>query len=218
MKIAYQSEQEQLESLQKWWKENGKSVIFGVVLGVAGMVGWSSWNAYTVRQAEKASLSYEQLVAFKKEGSQEEAIKQGESLIDEFSNSGYAELASLVVAKVALEQGDREKAKTHLEWVIKEGQSSPVQSIARLRLARLLTSEEKWTEAIALLDGEAGEFASLYEEARGDIFHAQGDLPSARTAYRKALARANYSMDRKLQARIRIKLDDLRRVPQGSDA
>ena len=33
----YQTEDEQVEALKKWWEENGKSVIFGLCIGVVAI-------------------------------------------------------------------------------------------------------------------------------------------------------------------------------------
>nr|VFK38220.1 MAG: Putative negative regulator of RcsB-dependent stress response [Candidatus Kentron sp. TC] len=217
MRTTYQSEQEQLESLRKWWKENGKAVIFGVLLGAAGIVGWSSWQAYSVRQAEKASLGYEKLVALMGDNAFEEAIAQGKSLVDEFPDAGYAALASLVMAKVAFEQNNMEGAKVHLRRVIDRGGFPIIGFVARLRLARLLMSEQEWTEALTLLDGDVGEFSSLYEEARGDILLAQGNIDDARSAYGRSLTHGD-RLDKRLGERVSVKLSDLGNAPRVEDS
>jgi len=222
MRTTDQSEREQLESLQKWWKENSKAVIFGVLLGTGGVIGWSSWQVYVTQKAEKTSLRYEQLVVLANSDAAngnavEDAIKQGESLVKEFPDTGYAALASLVVARLAFQQGDIEKAKTHLQWGIDEGESKAVRLVARLRLARLLASEEKWGEAITFLDGDAGEFTSLYEEVRGDILLAQGNIAEARSAYRRSLTDSGHSAERKLIERVRMKLNDLGNTPDAKE-
>ena len=50
----YDSEQEQVEDIKKWWKENGRSVIAGLVIGLGGMVGWKSWDqAWFTRRSMK---------------------------------------------------------------------------------------------------------------------------------------------------------------------
>nr|VFK61627.1 MAG: Putative negative regulator of RcsB-dependent stress response [Candidatus Kentron sp. UNK]VFK70448.1 MAG: Putative negative regulator of RcsB-dependent stress response [Candidatus Kentron sp. UNK] len=214
MRTTYQSEQEQLESLQKWWKENGKAVIFGVLLGVIGIIGWSSWQAYSVRQAEKASLGYEKLVTSMGDNAFEEAIAQGESLVDAFPDAGYGAFASLIAAKAAFERNDSEKAKASLRRVIDQGGFPIIGLVARLRLARLLASEQKWTEALALLDGDAGAFSSLYEEARGDIFLAQGNIDEARSAYGRSLTHGGRLADKMLRERIGVKLSDLGNAPR----
>ncbi|VFM95528.1 MAG: Putative negative regulator of RcsB-dependent stress response [Candidatus Kentron sp. G] len=200
---TYDSEQEQLEALQKWWKENGRAVISGVALGAVAIIGWSSWQVYTTQQAEKASLHYDRLLASAKDSLYEQTIEQGNFFVEELPTSGYAALAALITAKAAFRQNDMEKAKKYLQLAIDQKKSEAVQRVARLRLARLLTDEKKWDDAMALLDGDAGEFANLYEEARGDIFLARGNWDEARSAYERVLAGG------KSQVRVRMKLDDL---------
>ncbi|MDX1713508.1 MAG: tetratricopeptide repeat protein, partial [Halomonas venusta] len=56
------SEEEQLEVIKRWWKENGTSLIAGAVLAAAGVFGWNAWQNYQEGQAEAASVRYQQLV------------------------------------------------------------------------------------------------------------------------------------------------------------
>ncbi|PAR85254.1 YfgM family protein, partial [Vibrio cholerae] len=36
----YDTEEQQVEAIKDWWKENGKAVIFGAVIGLGGLFGW----------------------------------------------------------------------------------------------------------------------------------------------------------------------------------
>ena len=36
------SEEEQVDKIKKWWDANGKQIIAGAVLGLAGVFGWNS--------------------------------------------------------------------------------------------------------------------------------------------------------------------------------
>ena len=56
---TYQTEEEQVEAIKKWWKENGKSVIGGIVLGFAIIGGWKGWQGYQQNQGEAASQVYD---------------------------------------------------------------------------------------------------------------------------------------------------------------
>jgi len=140
----------------------------------------------------------------------EEVMEHGGALIEDLPNSGYTTLTALIIAKAAFQQNDTGKAKAYLQSAIEHGESEAIQRIARLRLARILMLERKWNDAIGLLDGNAGEFAGLYEEMRGDIFLAQGDLEEAHVAYERSLAGGNTRPNNgRFQIRVRTKLDDL---------
>ncbi|MCK5729408.1 MAG: tetratricopeptide repeat protein, partial [Methylococcales bacterium] len=60
----YDTEEEQVEALQAWWKENGKSMIAGAILGGVLIVGWDFWKDHQQDQSLEASVLYEQLLAF----------------------------------------------------------------------------------------------------------------------------------------------------------
>ncbi len=36
----YNSEEQQVEAIKRFWKENGTAIIAGVVLGLGGLYGW----------------------------------------------------------------------------------------------------------------------------------------------------------------------------------
>ena len=56
------SEEEQLEVVKRWWKENGTSLIAGAVLAAAGVFGWNAWQNYQEGKSEAASARYQQLI------------------------------------------------------------------------------------------------------------------------------------------------------------
>jgi len=45
------SEEEQVDKLKKWWDSNGKQIIAGAVLGLAGIFGWNYYVDYQDSQA-----------------------------------------------------------------------------------------------------------------------------------------------------------------------
>ena len=38
------SEKEQIAQIRQWWGENGMYIIAGLVVGIAGLVGWDPWQ------------------------------------------------------------------------------------------------------------------------------------------------------------------------------
>lgn len=202
---VYDSDEEQVEAIKKWWSENGKSIIAGIVLGLGAVFGWQAWVQHQDQTAAQASLRYENMAQAIQAGSVESAIKQGEKIITEWPDSSYAVFAAQDMAKIQLEQGDADAAKSQYEWVLANAKDASLKQLARLRMARMLLSENDidGAEVIAAKadkDNFAGEFAAL----RGDIAMAKKDYASARTAYQDALD--NEVGNPRL---IQMKLDDL---------
>lgn len=198
------SEEEQVEALKKWWKENGKSVVAGVVIGLGGVFGWRAWVDYKQEVAEQASFQFEQL-NMRMSQETEAATAQAESLIQNYGNTAYAYFAALDLAKMKLEAGDSGGARAQYQWVLDNAGEAPIRQIARLRLARVMLADEDLDGASAVLakasdDSFRGEVAEL----EGDIARARGDLEAARQAYAEALEN-NVSGS----ALVQMKLDDL---------
>lgn len=198
------SEEEQVEALKKWWKENGKSVIAGIVLGLGGVFGWQYWTQHQRGVAEQASRQFEQLVDSVETGSPA-AVAQAEELIAGHEGSAYAVFAALNLAKVKFQQGDVEGAKAQLRWVMSDADDQSLRQIARLRLARLLLDAGSVDEAVGLIEqAPADNFRGDFAELRGDIALHKGDRAAARAAYLEAL---EYSVSN--SALVQMKADNL---------
>ncbi len=202
---AYQSDEEQVEALKVWWKENGKSTIAGVVLGLGGLIGWQAWTQHQATSAEQASIQYQQLTMALSIGATASAAKQAELLISQHDTSSYAQFAALNIARQHLEQGDSSAAQNQLAWTLEKSSEPAIQQVARLRLARIKLSEGDSAGAAKLVneaprDAFAGEFAQL----RGDIALANSDKEAARRAYQAALENNVGNVEL-----VQMKLDDL---------
>ena len=55
---ANETDEQRLEHIKDWWKENASSVITGLLLGLALLFGGKSWFAYQDRKADEASNIY----------------------------------------------------------------------------------------------------------------------------------------------------------------
>ncbi|OQX35622.1 MAG: hypothetical protein B0D84_02245, partial [Candidatus Sedimenticola endophacoides] len=111
------SEEEQVEALKKWWKENGKSVVAGVVIGLGAVFGWQAWEKHQRTSAEDASALFEQLSYNVANGSTL-AEQQARDLIQEHHGSVYAVFAALELARIKVGQGDLAAARTQLQWAL----------------------------------------------------------------------------------------------------
>ena len=187
---ANATEEQQIEAFKKWWKENGSSIITGLLLGLAILFGARSWFAYQERTAENASDIYTSLMSALNSGDTLAVTQKAGMLIADFSGTPYASLAAMAVARVKLEEDELEAARAQLQWALDNAGSDVIRETARLRLVRVLIAEGKYADAEAMINqAEASEaFEPLYRELRGDIHFARGDTASARAEYEHALA------------------------------
>ena len=204
---GYSSEQEQIESIKKWWKENGKAVITGVVLGLVALFGGKTWIEHKNALAESASMEFEQLLEELKQKNNEAVNERGEHIIDSFPKTPYAPLAALALAKTKVEEGDFVSARQKLQWILDHARQPEMLHTARLRLAKVMIAQGEAAQAITLLDGiDAGIFIVTYEETRGDAYIAMGEPAKAAQAYKKALDAVIPGMPTQ---QLQMKLDDL---------
>lgn len=188
----YETEEEQVEALKDWWKQNGMAVVGGAVLGISALVGWRGWNWYQEKQATEASDIFAVVQEAANKNDATELQKQTNTLRDNYASTPYAPLAVLHQAKNQIDQGDNVAAEESLRWVLKNSKQDTVQNVARLRLARLLLADKKVDEAQAMVNsGMSDAYASLTNEIRGDIFVAKGEIEQAKEAYDQAMQAAS---------------------------
>lgn len=188
----YLSEQEQVEALKKWWAENGKSVIAGIVLGLAAIFGWRAWQDHERARAEAASDVYQELLAaLDNPETQKEADELAEELINDYPSIRYAVFAGLAQARMAVAAEDYPKAALHLRKALADNDDAKLQPLIRLRLAAVLSANGNHEDALKELEAkDPGTFTAAFDELRGDIQLALGDLNAARTLYQQALENA----------------------------
>lgn len=206
----YQTEDEQVEALKKWWQENGKSAIFGVLLGLSAIFGWREWQDYQLEMALAASVLYQELVVAERDQNPQVVSEKAEEISSEYPGTAYAVFARLSLAKLAVENNELDSAAGHLRWAEENNKEKNLAHVIRLRLAQVLVAQEKYTEALALLQGlDRGKFAVSYQELEADIYRLQDNVEAAREAYTKALNLAK--LDNQDTTLIDMKLDDLGR-------
>ncbi len=212
------TEEEQIENLKKWWKENGPSVLFGVVVGLGGLFGWHAWQDYKARHATEASALYTELLlkmdaATQSTGESDELVT---TLRTKYDNTVYASLAVLAAAKQAVDRNDIDTAIGHLEWVIKQADQPEIAITAKLRISRLYLAQGKFDKVESFLkDQYPKAYTAAVEELRGDLLVAKGSPETAREAYQRALTASEIApYTRQL---IQNKLDQLA-PPEPKDA
>jgi predicted negative regulator of RcsB-dependent stress response len=195
----FETEEQQVEAIKRFWKENGLAIGIGVVLGIGGLYGWRYYNDTQIAAKETASKSYETVITSLNTNNN----AQAEAFVEN-NTGGYSVLVALQLAKLAVDNNDLSAAAKHLQQVANNANDAAIKSIANLRLARVQNSLNEYENALATLDLVTQEsFTAQVAEVQGDIYVNQQKFEQAKVAYTASLdANANNQL-------VKMKLDNL---------
>ena len=201
----YETEEQQVEALQKWWKENSTASLIGLGIGIAVILGWNQWQDHKKEQLSKASAVYDQLLKNVNENKVSDIDTVATKLKSEFDSTEYATYSLLLQAKTKVEAGDLAGAKELLQGLA--NQSTDLSQLAKLRLVRLFLATGEYEKGLQLIgqvdQKSAAGFSDNYDELVGDLYVALDRIDEARTSYEKALRNGYQS------PLLQFKLDDL---------
>lgn len=185
----YETEEQQVEALKKWWKENGTSLIVGLFVGVSSLFGWRYYVEQDNNHAVTASNMYMQVMqSAATQTIDDKIIDIHNQLINEYADTPYAALASLALAKTEYEKDNAEGAAAQLELAVKYSNDEVTKQTASLRLVSVYIEQKKYDEAMSLLNMKHNAaYDAQYEELKGDVFNARGEIAQARIAYDNAI-------------------------------
>lgn len=201
-------EQEQVDALKAWWKENGKWLVAVVVLAAIGFSAVQYWRGYQVKQAAAAATLYAEVLNQVATNDTKRINDAVSALVDKYSGTAYAPRAQLLAVQANMQAKDFARVKVQLQWIIDHASETGLQDTARLKFASLLLDEQDYAGTMKLLDAAHPEaFVGLYADLKGDVFNAQGKTDEARAAYKQAFEKTDpKSVYRNL---IQLKLDAL---------
>ena len=195
------TEEEQVDKIKKWWSSNGKQIIGGAVLGLAGVFGWNSYGDYKESQALNARTLY---LSYASDSSNVGAY---DKLIKDHSSSSYADQATLLMVKYLFEAENYSLALEAIKPLM-SNENTVIASTAILRSASLHLQLNEHNEALAILDIDAGEgFSGLFYNLTGDIYLDLSNNEEAKKYFNLAIE--NITENSSLTQLIQIKLDDL---------
>jgi len=204
--MEYETEEQQVEAIKKWWKENSSMVITGITVGVASIFGWQFYQTESIQHAEQASVLYEQVLVLSENPQKMDAqIASVNQLEADFKDTPYASLSALIMAKQYLASGNIEKSEQQYRWVIENSTQNELKYLAKIRLSRLLLTNKQQDEALSLLNETYPDsFNEMVFELKGDVLSTQGKKMAAKTAYIKAL-----SFAKNTNPWLQLKIDDI---------
>jgi len=195
------TEEEQVEQIKKWWNSNGKQIIAGAVIGLAGIFGWNTYTDYQDNQSLDARDLY---WSYEKDANNLGAY---DKLTTDFSSSTYSDQAILLMAKYLFDAGSYTQALSVIKPLINNS-SSVIANTASLRAASIHLQLGQHDQALSLLKKQSEDgFTGLAYNLMGDIYLDLGNHAEAQKYY--GLAIGNVSENSNLSQLIQIKLDDL---------
>lgn len=209
----YLSDKEQAERLKKWWLDNYRSILAGIVIALIIIGGWRYWQHRVQTRAVAASALFNKMNDALVANNGAEALRLKDQLTGEYSDTPYAAQAALAIARYDIENSKPDDSMDMLNWAIQHSKDQNLVLLAKLRLARLKLAVGDAQAALATLNvADAGGYAALYDDVSGDAYVKLGETNKARAAYQQALAKWTDAMGDK--SLIQMKLNDL----AGGDA
>ncbi|GGX38437.1 YfgM family protein [Saccharospirillum salsuginis] len=214
----YDTEEEQIEAIKKWWNTYGNLVIGVLLAGLIAYFGWTFYQNSVQSKQEAASAVYSNLLdlAQDPESTFDERGALISTLKSEYSGTTYAVYAALQAAKDAVKQDNLDAAETELDWAIERADDS-LKPVIQVRKARVQFANDQLDNALSTLDSiDVEGFEVAVNELRGDILSVQGQADAARSAYQTAFdASQEQGMDSRY---LKMKLDDLASAAEEDNA
>jgi len=184
---VYSNENEQVDALRRFFANNGKALVVGVVLGVGALAGWRFWSNHQDGSFRETSAAYQQVTSAL-DASKPNTLDAVSKFASENSNT-YGALAALDLAKQYVDQNQLEKAAAQLQSGLKATQDANLLAVLNLRLARIQLQQKQADEAIKTLDAVKGEgWTAIVADIRGEALLSKGDAQGAREAWSKGIA------------------------------
>jgi predicted negative regulator of RcsB-dependent stress response len=182
----FETEEQQVEAIKGFWKENGTAIIVGVLIGLSGLFGWQLYSDKVIETKETQSMAFQSAL----EGiDSEDGLSKATAFAEENPDSGYAVLTSLIAAQKSVEKSDFEAARMHLNMAVSNSPSDAIADLARIRLARVEIKLADTAGALQTLDSVVNaSYNDQVQEVKGDIYVATKEFDKAKEAYNAVLA------------------------------
>jgi predicted negative regulator of RcsB-dependent stress response len=203
---GYETEEQQVDAIKKWWSDNGTMLVVGAVIGLAGLWGWRYYGETVSTSQEQASTEFAQVLVKYDAKGEEHSTTEMQTFIADNKGNSYATLAAMLLAKEAVQAGDFTLAKTQLTDLLASNEYAPLNPVIELRLARVNAELGDYDAALSTLNNITEEgFLVKANQSKGAVYLKQGNIESARASFQAAVDASEGRVDPILQ----LQLDDL---------
>ena len=203
---GYETEEQQVEAIKGWWKKNGNTLVICAVVGLAGLWGWRYYNASVITAHESTSQAFSDMQTKFSAETGEKDLQVISDFVAENNDNTYGMLASLLLAKEAVDQNKYDLAKTQLQQAQKQNSYVPLDPVINLRLARVefeLGDNDAALSTLSFITEKP--FLARVEQLKGNVYLQMGEQDKARSAFQDAINNSQGRVDPVLQ----LQADDL---------
>ena len=185
---VYMTEAEQIAIFKNWWKRYQNMITFSLAAVLLVFSGFKYWNYYAAKNMQEASVTYEQMMIALSQKNQVGIQSYANKLINDHANTVYADTARLTLAKEYVKSEQYEPSIVMLKQVADHSHVVPLAEVARLRIARILLEQKKYSAALEQLNKVSSlYYSAVRDQIFGDVYFAMGKKQQAISYYEQAL-------------------------------
>ena len=191
------------EKIVNWFESNYKSLLLGIVIGLAMLFTYKSFLSSQNSKQLELSRSFDLAVQSFHEGNTEQIISFTKLNMTENADNIYTSLARMYSAKAMYINNKLNESKFYYDHIIENSNDMELINLAIYRKAKILIEQKEYDEAHALLGEDITNYQHI--ELKGDIYYIQKDDQNARDYYNQALMYEITPNERKnIQAKINL--------------
>ncbi len=199
---------EQNERVIKWLRENGVSIVVGIIIGLVVIFGWQQWRSHQASNQAAAAQLYQQMQIADASNKPEVSARLAEQLMKDYAKSTYAVFAASDRARQHVQDKQLDKAAASLDWAAAHVDDNALKPLIQLRVAQVQLARNQAAQALATLDAMTpSAYAGITQELRGDVLVKLGRADDARKAYQGALTALSEQAPQR--GVLQMKIDDL---------
>ncbi|MBD8525295.1 YfgM family protein [Pseudomarimonas arenosa] len=208
MSIELMDEHEQGERVRAWLKENGSSIVTGILLGVAGIFGWQWWGSNQEQQKHNAAAQYAELAEAVERNDRDGVQALLKSIESDYGSTAYSVLGALHWADMQVDAGELAGAAESLRQAKQANKVAELSAVIDTRLARVLLASGEAEAARGVLAAVGKDQGSaMVDELLGDIEAKLGNRDAAIQHWQSAYQRYEDTMP--ARSMVEMKLLDL---------
>lgn len=185
---VYMTEEEQLESIKKWWKRYGNLITVLASIILFSIAGYRYYMWHEDKLTQQASVAYEQMMLALSNHNVKAVKSYANELMKEHNKTVYADVAHMTLAKIYVSKNKLAQAESELRIVADKSKVNALKQIAKIRLARIMAANKSYTNALSELSQVVDNtYLPVINELRGDIYGATGKYEEAMNSYKQAI-------------------------------